>query len=70
MKGYMVTMRVIGVGLLLGGTFMVIIGGLNSRESVQIGGIVMWLCALPAIMEVKFLRIERRLRKLEGKPTD
>lgn len=70
MKAIMIVTGIIGVVLLLVGICMVIIGGLKSMESVQIGGIVMWLCALPAIMEVKFLRIERRLRKLEGKSTD
>jgi hypothetical protein len=66
MKSKMILMGVIGAVLLIGGICM----ALTSRETAQIGGLVMMLCALPAIMEVRFLKIERRLRTLEGKPTD
>jgi len=70
MRTKMIMSRVIGIVLLIGGGFMLLIGGFNSRDSVQIGGLVMLFCALPSIMEVRLLKIERKLRKLEGKPTD
>ena len=70
MRTKMIMSGVIGIVLLIGGVFMLLVGGFNSRGSVQIGGLVMLFCALPSIMEVRLLKIERRLRKLEGKPTD
>jgi len=70
MKAKMIVSGVIGGVLLIGGGCMLLVGGLNSRDSVQIGGLVMLFCALGPIMEVRFLKIESRIRRLEGKPTD
>ena len=67
MKREMVLMAVIGSALLIGGIYMTVT---NSRETAQIGGLVMLICALPALMEVRFAKVESRLRKLEGKPAD
>ena len=70
MKGMMVLIGVIGVVLLIGGVYMLLVGGFSSRDSVQIGGLVMLFGALSSFMQVRFRKIESRLRKLEGKPTD
>jgi len=64
----MVMMGVIGAVLLVGAIYMLHFS--NGSVQMQIGGLVMLICAIPAIMEVRFLKVERRLRKLEGKPTD
>jgi len=68
MKGMMGTMGVIGAVLLIGGIGMVLVA--KGSAQMQIGGLAMLICALPAIMEVRFLQFEMRLRELEGKKTD
>lgn len=68
MKGKMIVMGVIGIVLLIGGICMLQFS--NGSVRMEIGGLVMWICALALLMEVRLLKIERRLRKLEGKPTD
>ena len=64
----MVALGILGAVLLIGGIFMVLIS--KGSAQLQIGGLVMMICALPAIMEVRFLKVENRIRKLEGKSTD
>ena len=68
MKGMMIVMGLIGAVLLIAGIGMVVLS--KNSAQMQIGGLIMLVCAIPAIMEVRFLKVERRLRKLEGKPTD
>ncbi len=67
-KGMLATMAILGIVLLIAGITMIIVS--KGSTEMQIGGLIMLCCALPAIMEIRFLKIERRLRKLEGKPTD
>jgi hypothetical protein len=68
MKKIMVIMGILGAALLVGGVSMVLVS--KGSSQIQIGGLVMMICAIPAIMEVRIMKVERRLRKLEGKPTD
>ena len=68
MKEKMVTMGVIGVVLLIGAIYMLNFS--NGSVQTQIGGLVMLIVAIAALMEVRFLKVEMRLRKLEGKQTD
>jgi hypothetical protein len=68
MKRMMIMVGVVGGVLLLGGLGMVLIS--KGSAQLQIGGLVMMICAVPAIMEVRFLKIEEKIRKLEGKPIE
>ena len=64
----MIMMGVIGIVLLIGGLYMLLVS--KGSAQIQIGGLLMVVLAIASFTEVRFIGLEQRLRKLEGKPTD
>jgi len=67
-KGMLVFYSVLGVVLCLGGIFMMAFGELKGNNiSVLVGGVIMYVCSIPLLFQVKLFKIEERITALENK---
>jgi hypothetical protein len=68
MKGMIITARVVGAILLIGGICILLVS--KGSLQIQIGGLVILFCALLAIMDAKFRKVEQTLRKYDINKSD
>ena len=67
MKQLLILLWIVGGILLVAGVVLMVV---DSNDSAQVRGLLMIVFAIFPIMEVRFMKIERRLNRNEGKTAD
>ena len=64
-KARLIYTTTLGAILMPGGIGLTILGSMTDRLHTAIGGVVMMIIAMSCFSEVRFLKLERRIRDIE-----